>query len=197
MRNTLSSRVTEELFKRIVAILGSRFSEAYKGVAPEVFQAEWSASLADFKPIEIERGLAQMAQQKFVPTLGEFSQWCRPCLDPEYAFHEAVRCFRQRDKGMVGDWSHPAVWRAASTMSLEVRQQDYRKVAARWRLELSAELAVGWGDAVPEPPLRIENRVVATNDSPAALAAREKIKKMLAEMRAPKPEPKEVDDGAS
>lgn len=166
----------DDLLARIEAILGDKFMAFYAGADPQVFRDEWSAALADFKPVELERGLVQMSRQKFVPTLGEFSQWCRPALDPEYAFHEAFRCMQQRDRGLRGDWSHPAVWRAASTMALEVRQQDYAKVRTRWRVELDREFAAGWSD-IPEPPLKLTNDPTKTR--PPTDAERAKIRELL------------------
>lgn len=177
IRNHLSSRVTDDLFNRIHAILGDRFFEAYKGSDPDTFRNEWAAALADFKPLELERGLTMLARQKFVPTLGEFSLWCRPALDPEYAFHEAHACLMQRDKGMRGDWSHPAVWRAASTLSMEVRQQDYAKCRTRWRIELERQLSYGWGETVPEPPLQLTHQ--AARVRPPNEAERRKIAELL------------------
>lgn len=175
-RNQLPTRLISDLFDRIHAILGDRFFDFYKGADPDVFRDEWGASLADFKPIELERGLVQMSRQKFVPTLGEFSQWCRPALDPEYAFHEAHACLMQRDKGLRGDWSHPAVWRAACALSMEVRQQDYAKVRTRWKLTLEREMAGGWGEAIPEPSLRLND---SRKTRPPTDEERRKIRKML------------------
>lgn len=180
MRNSLPSRVTDELFDRIHAILGDKFFDFYKGADPQVFRDEWSAALADFKPVELERGLVQMTRQKFVPTLGEFSQWCRPALDPEWAFHEAHACLMQRDQGKRGDWSHPAVWRAACALSLEVRQQDYAKVRTRWKLTLEREFAAGWGEPIPEPPLKLGHTPdEGTSTSEIAMRERAKIREML------------------
>lgn len=175
MRSHLSTRVLDDLFGRLHAMLGDKFFAAYASANPQVFRDEWAAALADFKPIEIERGLVQVSRQKFVPTLGEFSQWCRPALDPEYAFHEAYAALRQRDQGLLGDWSHPAVWRAASAMSLEVRQGDFAKVRGRWRVELERELSKGWSD-IPQPPMRLSDQ---TKTRPPNEAERQKINKLL------------------
>lgn len=155
-RNTLPSRVFDDLIKRINVVLGSKFQDFYAGADPQVFRNEWMAALADFKPVELDRGIAQMQKQKFVPTLGEFSQWCRPALDPEYAFYEAAVCLAQRDKGERGDWSHPAVWRAAQSMGMEVREGNYAKVRTRWKIALDREFANGWSD-IPDPPLKLGN----------------------------------------
>jgi hypothetical protein len=176
VRASLPSTVFDDLIKRIAAVFGSKFQDFYAGADAKVFRDEWSAALADFKPIELERGLAQMESQKFVPTLGEFAQWCRPCLDPEWAFREAEHALAQRDRGQVGDWSHPAVWRAASALGMEVRSGDYAKVRVRWAYELKYELAQGWGEQPPPPPLRVTNQ---TKTRPPNEEERAKIAKLL------------------
>lgn len=195
-RNSLPSREIDDLFARIEGILGEKFMAFYAGADPEVFRNEWMAALADFKPIELNRGLVAMGRQKFVPTLGEFVLWCRPALDPEYAFHEAHACLMQRDRGLRGDWSHPAVWRAACAMSLEVRQQDYAKVRTRWKIALEREFAGGWGEPIPEPPLQLANERNKPGDgkSAIALAEREKQRRLLAEIKAAHQQ-KEASDG--
>lgn len=146
----------------------------------DLAKEEWALALADFKPVEIARGLDETAKRKFTPTLGEFANLCRPCLDPEWAFREAEHCMRQRDAGYVGDWSHPAVWRTASTLALEVRQSEYGKVKTRWSFLLKAELAKGWGEAVPQPPLRVSHDAAPVGGtSDVALRERRRIAKLL------------------
>lgn len=180
-RNTLPSRLLDDLLSRIVAIVGDKFWGGYAGANPDVFRQEWGAGLAGVTPMELERGLRELASQRFVPSLGEFNLWCRPYLDPEWSFTHARDCLMQRDKGLVGDWAHPAIWRAASDLSFEVRRGEYAPVRTRWKLAMERELAAGRSE-VPPPPLRIESTHKPSNDSPAALAAREKLAKLRAEM---------------
>lgn len=166
------------LFARMVAILGTKFADSFAKADPEVMRAEWAHYLADLKPVELERGLSEMASHKFAPTLGEFRLWCRPCLDPEWAFHHARECLMQRDQGAIGDWSHPAEWRAASELNMEVRRGDYGACRARWRVVLERELQAGWS-AIPEPPLKISDNRKTSGNSPVALEQRQKIAELL------------------
>lgn len=153
----LPSRFLDALFDRLHAQLGAKFLDGFNGADMEIVREEWSAALGDMKPVELQRGLAETAQRKFAPTLGEFALLCRPCLDPEWAFHEAEHCLHQRDAGQVGDWSHPAVWRAACEMSPEIRRGQFRDVRTRWTYLLKRELAKGWGEEPPAPPLQLSD----------------------------------------
>jgi hypothetical protein len=138
------------IFERLTAQLGSKVADLYAGVHPETVQEEWGRALADFHPAEIDRGLTACQSRAFAPTLGEFLRLCRPALDPEIAFIEAANCLSQREKGEVGDWSHPAVFRAAVAMSHEVRTGNFREVRKRWEWQLSREFEQGWSEI--EPP---------------------------------------------
>src|SRR5690606_29526160 len=112
---------------------------------------------AGYHECEIARGIAACRERTFAPTLGEFLKMCRPALDPEWAFYEAGDGLRQRDAGTIGDWSHPAVWRAACALSHEVRSGDFRAHRTRWTYTLKREFAAGWGEGVKPPAMRIEH----------------------------------------
>src|SRR5690606_12269730 len=96
-------------------------------------------------PAEIKTGLVNCRRLfDWPPSLTEFMRACRPGLDPETAFHEAVRGLICRQKGERGTWSHPAIYHAA----VDVGQHDvlnctYGAVKARWEKCLLAQLAKG------------------------------------------------------
>lgn len=161
------------LFERLTAQFGARMADLYAApvdasAPPDVqrrtaatftqrVQEEWALGLAGYHREEIQRGLAACRERGFAPNLGEFVQLCRPGLNPEWAWHEARDCLRQRDAGAVGNWSHPAIWRAASEMSPEVRGGDYQRHRTRWTYVLRREFAAGWGEAPPKPAMRVEH----------------------------------------
>jgi len=173
----LPQRWVARIFERLSGQLGAKMADLYAGVPPAVVQGEWCEGLAGFQAAEIERGLAACRTRVFAPTLGEFLRLCRPCLDHEVAFHEAGDCLRQRDAGQVGSWSHPAVWRAACTMSMEVRAGDYKACRSRWGYTLQREIEAGWGD-VPAPAVRIEHNAKV---GPPPADVRERLAQLRAE----------------
>ncbi|WP_295852002.1 hypothetical protein [uncultured Xylophilus sp.] len=150
--------VIASVFGRLSAQLGGKMAVLYAGVDPLTLQAEWAERLADLHDHELRRGLRACADRKFAPTLGEFRQFCRPCLDPEIAWLEAATGLADREQGRVGEWTHPAVYRAACVMSHEVRTGRFADYRRRWEWTMQRELQAGWGEAVPAPAMRIQDQ---------------------------------------
>lgn len=172
----------DALFKTISEMLGEAAIGRFFGDVPEgQAKVTWAQYLVGYSKIEIDRGLAELANRKFMPTLGEFSNWCRPSLDPEYAWYEADKCLRQRDDGKVGDWTHPAVWRAACRMSMEIRNGDFQRNRTRWTYELRWEMRKGFGEGVPVPAPRIESAPAKTGGP--SFEVRSNIDRLMAEAK--------------
>lgn len=178
--DTLSQRRVERVFDRLTGQLGGKMADLYAGVEPRLVQGEWAAGLAGFHDAEIARGLAACRTRVFAPTLGEFLRLCRPCLDADIAWMEADAGLRARAAGHVGEWTHPAVYRAACRMSLEIQRDDYARCKKRWAWELARELAEGWGSDVPTPVLRIEADVRGVPPPPEMRNQLSKLRAMLA-----------------
>jgi hypothetical protein len=180
---------TKHIFASLHVALGAKFDDLFAGQNRTVVMDEWARSLAGFRPAELDRGLAEMRNRRFTPTLGEFRIACRPALDPETAWWEAVEGLKERDQGRRGDWSHPAIWRAASEMGMDVRTEDFGKYRGRWTAKLKRELARGWIEDVPAVPPRLNmtNAKAADPNSPAvrlAQAYRDRVHRELAEREA-------------
>jgi hypothetical protein len=167
----------EAIFMRLSAQLGAKVADLWGGVPPAAVKAEWAQGLAGFSPSEIKRGLSSCQTRAFVPTLGEFVRLCRPAIDPEYAWVEAQAGMKQRTEGQVGDWSHPAVFRAARDFEQQLRSGTYRQFRREWERRLELEFKLGWGDDVPRPNAQLADQ--ATTRSPNS---NERMR--LAELRA-------------
>jgi hypothetical protein len=151
-------RAVADLFEQLAAIFSKKkFTEMWGQVDPGAVREQWALGLSDMEPSEVDRGLAACRNRIFVPNIGEFRQLCRPVLDPEVAWHEASSSLREHLRGNPGEWSHPAVFRAAMAMNYELRTQSFSVVRRRWETVLNREFAAGWGDGVPAPVPRIEN----------------------------------------
>ncbi len=172
----LSSRWVERIFTRLGAQLGAKIADLYAGCNPDDVKSEWGKALWGFLPEEISRGLDACQKRVFAPTLGEFLRLCRPCLDSEYAWIEAVHGMRDRESGKLGDWSHPAVYRAASKLTFELRCKTYKDARKLWESTLERELSQGWGMCPPDPPkmLNHQHNFVPPSDE---------FKKKLAELK--------------
>ncbi len=172
----LEQRWVGKLFKRLNGQFGAKMADLYGGAAPDAVQEQWAWGLAGFSPEEILRGLAEARTRRFAPNIGEFAQMCRPCLDPEMAWLEAVEGLQARERGDVGVWTHPAVYRAASRMAYEVRTFGFSMaMRKRWERTLKQELALGWGDEVPPVPQRITN-------NPTTVSMPSSIRRKLAQL---------------
>lgn len=154
----LLSAVSDLFTRMSAAIGGDKIAMLYVDSAQEDVQQEWALGLMGYRGRELERGLAGMRGRIFAPNLGEFQRLCRPALDPEWAWHEAQAGLQERAAGRVGAWSHPAVWRAATAMSWELRTKTFAAARRQWEMTLAREFAAGWGEEVPEPAPRIEHQ---------------------------------------
>jgi hypothetical protein len=119
------------IFERLQAQLGTKVADLYAGVPSETVQEEWGRALADFHPAEIDRGLKACATRVFAPTLGEFCHALPPSTRSRGGLHRsgATVISPARPRACTGDWSHPAVYRAATQMGHEVRMG--RKLTAK------------------------------------------------------------------
>lgn len=168
----------EGVFTRLSAQLGNKMADLYSGADPQDVKNEWGTGLTGFKPSEIKRGLKACQTRIFAPTLGEFLRLCRPALDPELAWLEAAEGVKARNAGAIGEWSHPAVYRAAVAMAFELASSGYKQCHKTWGWRLEREFAAGWGEPVPPPALRIECEP-AKRAAPSA-EQRQKIAELLA-----------------
>jgi len=100
---------------------------------------------------------------------------CRPALDPEAAYHEAVREMARRDEG-ADQWSHAAIfWAAVEVGGHDLMASTWQTMRSRWRRALEAQLARR--DLPPVPP-----RAPALPAPPRAAASPE-VLRLLGELR--------------
>lgn len=167
---TLPAPWVERLFSRLNDALGGKMADLYVGRVREDVEREWSIGLAGMTGRELARGVKAARLRTFAPNVGEFARLCRPALDPEYAFREAQIGLAARSRGETGEWSHPAVYRAAMTLSWDVRRKSYREMRYDWDRELTKEFERGWGEDVPPAQKQVEHSPTNTVQSPAVRA---------------------------
>lgn len=103
-------------------------------------KAIWSAELSGFSNAELAAGVAGCRNKPFAPTLPEFVALCRPPIDYEALFLEAVEQIRRRESD-TDVWSSPAVYWAASRIGWELRSYPYATVKSRWVSEMDRAIA--------------------------------------------------------
>lgn len=139
----------ERLFGRLSAMYGARFADMWSGLDLARVKAAWAEDLGELSPDDVARGVAACKRREWPPTLPEFLGLCRPGLDAESAFSEAVQQMALRDQGR-DQWSHPAIYWAAVTIgTFDLRNMAWSSIKQRWSRVLQAELAKGEWPAVP------------------------------------------------
>lgn len=127
------------------AFYGARFADMWRGCDLAGIKQVWAAELGDYSREEIARGVASCRTRDWPPTLPEFLKLCRPAIDYERAYHEAVEQMRKREDG-ADTWSTPAVFWAACKLGGDLRAHPYHAIKGRWAAALDAasqDLAAG------------------------------------------------------
>lgn len=144
------------LIERLQALYGAKFSQQWADIKPGRLAELWAEEIAGYTAEEIQRGLAACRARVFPPTLPEFLTLCRPALNPETAYHEAVAGVSARSSGEMGVWSHPAIYWAAQRVSAhDLLSQGWQAIRGRWEFALRDVLAQGRWDPIPAPHLQL------------------------------------------
>lgn len=140
----------ERLFLRFSSMYGSKFADLWRGCDLASVKGLWAEELAGFSADEIKCGIDCCKTRDWPPTLPEFLKLCRPPVDFERAFIEAVKQISLRDSGR-DEWSHPAIyWAAVEIGAFDLRNSSWSGIGKRWTAALSAQLAKGSWHPVPQ-----------------------------------------------
>lgn len=69
--------LVERIFEVMAGNYGARFADAWRGSDPETVKAVWAKKLGGLRAEQIRRGIDQLEQCKFPPTLPEFIALCK------------------------------------------------------------------------------------------------------------------------
>lgn len=174
----LSRSLVEQISAAMLYTYGKRFTDLWGPTKPEVWLSHWANSLAGYTVEEIKRGLAALDGREWPPTLPEFKRLCRPPVDPQAAFYEALEGVQARERGERGNWSHPAIyWAAVKVGAYDLKNCGYQQIAKRWEAALQAVFDAGTCEPIPDPALALPA------PGKAALS-REKAAQLMAELGA-------------
>lgn len=129
----------ERIFQRMEDRYGALWADRYGAFPRERVKRSWAEDLADLTRDELARGVSACRDRKFPPTLPEFRELCRPALDYERAFLEAVEQMRRRETG-ADTWSTPAVFWAAVKLGGDLRAHPYAAIKGRWQAALDGAI---------------------------------------------------------
>ncbi|RZS80638.1 hypothetical protein [Pigmentiphaga kullae] len=135
---------------------GEKFARQWAHVKADDQIDHWARRLAGYTAGEVRRGLVALSTRPYPPTLPEFLGLCRPPIDAEAAFHEAVAGMQARQRGELGEWSHPAIyWAAVRVSSHDLLANGYAVMRGRWENALRDWLSKGrWAD-IPMPAVAL------------------------------------------
>ena len=119
---------------------GNLWANSYGAFPRSRVMQTWSEDLSDLSKDELGRGMKACRDKPFPPTLPEFRKMCRPPIDPEAAYHEAIEQFRRRKDGN-DNWSHPAIfWTAIEIGEFDLRNSNWQTMQSRWTSKLKSTL---------------------------------------------------------
>lgn len=145
-----------KLIDRLHALYGAKFLQQWEGIDKAALALAWAEELAGFTGEEIASGLAACKTRTWPPTLPEFIGLCRPWMDAETAFREAVAGMAERNGGGMGKWSHPAVyWAAVRIGAHDLLSNGWQAMRSRWEAALRDVMCQGKWHPVPAPALQL------------------------------------------
>lgn len=153
----------------MAGMYGKHFADLWAGQPIEAVKVVWADGLAGFSGNEIGLGLEACKRRKFPPTLPEFLELCRPPINAEAAFVEAVQQMRKRHADGSDTWSNPAIYWAARELGDDLFGMTYKALESRWLHELNKAQAKP--NVVPAAPKveRLERQEASPEEKAAAL----------------------------
>jgi hypothetical protein len=111
---------------------------------------------------------------------------CRTKIDSVVAYYEAINGVIAREKGEIGDWSHPAIfWASVKVGSFDLKNQTYSNIKARWEKALEEEFNKGQWSDIPQAQIALP--------PPATPATKDIAEKYLAETQIIKKQESKTD----
>lgn len=173
--SALPDHWVERLFQRMEDRYGSMWADRYGAFPRERVKRSWAEDLADISRDELTRGVSACRDRKFPPTLPEFRELCRPALDYERAFIEAVEQMRKREHG-EDRWSSPAVFWAACKLGGDLRAYPWQSIRGRWQAALDEAIdGLRTGKTPAEIPPRREALPAPGQTSVSPEVARQRL----------------------
>jgi len=140
------------LLAELRAIYGAKFDQQWTNIVPEKMEQVWAQHLGGLSQQEMQTGIAACMLRPWPPTLPEFMRLCRPWMEPEIAFQQAVKGLMARQQGKHGYWAHPAVyWAALRIGNHDMLSGSWQTLKTRWEAAFGYLLAQKDLHPVPEP----------------------------------------------
>lgn len=169
----------EKLFASMSMLYGNRMEKMWNGMDKGQVMVFWHLKLEDLTQDEFTRGVKLLDRQEHPPSLPQFLKLCRPDVDPMKAYYEAVKGLQERRAGNKGEWSHPAIFWAASSMAFDLLNMSQSQVEKRWKAALDQQYQQTTWQPVPDVPVALN----LTVDKAGQAKVKQKINEVLARAR--------------
>lgn len=164
---TFNGTLIQYLFRKIDDAYRGRFLKEF-GTSISSAECTWADTLDDMGITPLEAKIAldcinrgETKSFRYLPTLPEFAQLCRPNIDYQLAFEEAVEQTRLRIDGRDG-WSHPAIfWAAVEIGPWDLNRSNWNQIKTRWTEILRNKLATCSNKIIPkaQPDPKLEYKI--------------------------------------
>ncbi|MCW5597675.1 MAG: hypothetical protein KIT80_23495 [Chitinophagaceae bacterium] len=130
----------ERLFEKFAFYYSTKWQSCFKSPAElSSWMDAWAEELDERKVTfdEAKIGLDRCIElyKDWPPTFPQFLEACRPSINYESAFYEAVEQMRKRDEGKDA-WTNPAIYWAAVALGGDIMGTVYANVKGRWKAAL-------------------------------------------------------------
>jgi hypothetical protein len=134
---------------------GKKFTDQWSVTDSSELVDFWTAGLEGMSHAELKRGKEALNTREWPPTLPEFKKLCRPPVDANAAYYEAVTGVQARSAGEYGKWSHPAIYWAAMPMAFDLANLTHSQIKGRWEAALQEQMDKGQWPEIPQPAIAL------------------------------------------
>jgi hypothetical protein len=171
--------MVKQLFSKMQGLYGAKFLQQWSAVDIALVHQHWEFAIQKLTQEQFERGMNLLETLDLPPTLPQFLHLCKPPIDPQAAYFEAVEGIAAREHGELGHWSDPAIyWATASIGAFDIKTHPYAQISERWSKALMEAQAQPHEDSIPLPGSCIFTVEAQENPVPHKSSAPE-IKKVV------------------
>jgi hypothetical protein len=182
----LSTAWIERLFDRMISLYGNKFLDMWRDIDLQGVKQTWAHELGKLSRDDVARGANALSQQEWPPTLPQFISLCKVKINALSGYYEAINGLAARERGEIGEWSHPAIfWASVKVGAFDLKNQGYAAIKGRWEAAFEEEMAKGQWAAIPEPMIALP--------PPTNAASREVADRYIAETQVIKKQESNVD----